>query len=122
MGNWNKELTFEQALRNILPALTKRVEEKVPEEGKFSRYTVYFDVDASYVEECGISFDYDSQELPRGRIVLFVGRFPDGARQMEQRIFYGTKEEIIQYLRAPERIPELLKLVAEIDQKIKKHD
>lgn len=124
MPMWNdSEISFEESLRNILPAMASRIEERMPSEGKMRSISYRFDVDASYIKEGVISFEYDSLRLPKGRIVKFGGIFPDGSgKKMEQYIFEGTKEEIVQYLKEEERIPEILKMVKELDDAIKKHD
>ena len=53
---WKEDITFEESLRNILPAIARKVEERMPETGTFKRFGYRFDVDASYFDEgaCGL--------------------------------------------------------------------
>ena len=118
-----QQISFSESLSRILPAIANRIEEKMPEMGKFSPMPYYFDVKAKYIKECVITFDYDSQRFPEGRIVQFGGLFPDGSgRRLSHYVFWGTKKERLQYLRAPERVEEFLKTVQQLDQAIKIHD
>lgn len=119
---WDKKVTFREALEKIIPAIANSIEEKLPETGKFKKFGYTFDVDAEYIEEGGLYFD-NSQDKPNGRVVILVGIFPDGSGyEMRRYLFWGNKQEILQYLRAPERIPEIMKAIQEIDEKISQHE
>ncbi|BCI60704.1 hypothetical protein [Solibaculum mannosilyticum] len=120
---WDKKVTFREALEKIIPAIANSIEEKLPETGKFKKFGYTFDVDAEYIEEGGLYFDYNRLGVPNGRIVILVGIFPDGSGyEMQTYLFWGNKQEILQYLRAPERIPEIMKAIQEIDERIRQHD
>lgn len=119
---WKEDITFEESLRNILPAIARKVEERMPETGTFKRFGYRFDVDASYFDEGGVWFDYDSAKLPEGRIVILSARFPGNSRKMTEYIFWGTKSEIAAYFRDPARISEFMQEFREMDERIRLHD
>lgn len=119
---WKGDITFEESLRNILPAIAEKAEERMPESGKFRRFGYRFDVDASYFSEGGVWFDYDSTAMPEGRIVILSAQFPGSSRKMTEHIFRGTKSGIISYLRDPVRINEFLQEFREMDERIRLHD
>lgn len=119
---WNEDITFQESLNRILPAIAGKIQERMPDTGKFKRFGYWFDVDESWIREGGLWFDYDGCSLPEGRKVILSGRFPGENRQMEEDFFCGNKSEIINYLKSPEAPDALIERIHDINEKIRIHD
>ena len=100
-----KTMTKDEIMDIVVPKaynlLSQRAEKEVPENGKFRRIFVAFDIPETR-NEALISIENDAKE-PNSirRLVIGVHRL-NSDRVTSNYIFYGTKKEILEYLKKPE--------------------
>ena len=91
-------------------------EREVPENGKFKPLSIAFDIPQTR-NEASLKIDYDASNPKDGRILKLGVRRNGTSRLVSNHILYGTKKEIMDYLKKPD-IDELEKYVQELSQSV----
>ncbi len=114
-------MTKDEIMNILVPKayniLGQRAEREVPENGKFRRIFVAFDVPDTQ-NEALISIENDANEPnDMRRLIIGVHRL-NSDRITSNYIFKGTKKEILEYLKNPEIKSEFTKTVYSLSKSV----
>ena len=114
----DSELSTCQFLDKCCNRLLER-EREVPENGKFKPIFIAFDIPKTR-NEASLKIDYDGANPKDGRILKLDVRRNGTSRLVSNYIFYGTKKEIMDYLKSPD-LQELEKYINDLSKAVDEH-
>lgn len=106
-----------------LRLLAEYIEENVPDRGVFQQRNFWFTnpIPDWWIGTCGLGIQGWYAGMDQRAVELFA-TFPESDRKMSIYWFHGTKEEVLAFLRAPERAEEMKKTYQGFSDDIRIHD
>ena len=111
----DSEFNIHQFLGKCCNRLLER-EREVPENGKFKPISIAFDIPKTR-NEASLKIDYDGVNPKDGRILKLDVRRNGTSRLFSHHIIYGTRKEIMNYLKSPD-LDELGKYVDNLSKAV----
>ena len=102
---------------NCVENIQEKAEREVPENGKFTKLLVGFDIPESQ-NEAFIGIEHDEINPKDTRRVAIHARRQNTDKIFSNYIFKGTKKEILEYFKAPERKEEIYEIVKNLSSKV----
>lgn len=93
--------------------LMQRVEREVPENGKFKKISVSFDIPDTQ-NKAQFFIEADAKDYKDKRILSIGVHHQNSDRVVSNYMFKGTKQEIIDYLKDSKNFPEFTQTVNEL--------
>lgn len=110
-------LSKDEKMQILIPkcsdVLVQRAEKEVPENGKFRKIFVAFDIPET-TNEALITIEADAKDYKNQRRVSIGVHHQNSDRVISNYMFKGTKQEIIEYLKDNNNFPEFTQIVNEL--------
>ncbi len=115
-----KQDKMEILMRRLCEVLSKRTENEVPENGKFSPISVSFSIPQTNNKAKAI-VEYDALAPKNLRRLSIASHHANSDRLISTYILRGTKQEIIDYLNNPQNQKKLIKLAGELSDSVNEY-
>lgn len=114
-------LSKEEKMQILIPKgsdlLMQRMEREVPENGKFQKISVSFDIPDTQ-NKAQFLIEADAKDYKDQRILSIGVHHQNSDRVISNYMFKGTKQEIIDYLKDNSNFPEFTQTVNELSDSV----